>query len=271
MQVLEILNQSISHKEKESQLAALFSYKPPKEEVKDDIYYSGLEDEALSTSFCDYYTIYQDLEGNLIDYGAGYCKGSLLFQALGHKQCMSYEVLSTRINYAKECLRKNNLSLEYIFKRDLLTGPVPIGKNYLIYQPLGKLFFRLLNHLLMIKQNTFFYIIESHGDVLTYLDNLKCFEKLNEFDSQSLRHVAGVHKYLFKPSEINDCLYSRFFTRLGIDEMYVAYDDKQEFEFNLEEALPIFYNSSPCIELLTHKRILDNKIIKLKSDQITLV
>ena len=271
MQVKEILKKNIPENEKESQLAALFSYSPPTEEVKHDEFYSGLEDIALSTSFSDYFKIHQDLKGCLIDYGAGFCKGSLLFNVLGEKSCYSFEVLESRVSYAKECFKKNNLKPDTIIQRDLIQGEVPLGENYLIYQPLGKVFFRLLSVLYKVSQSVTFYIIESHGDVLPYINELKCFEKIKEFDSQSLRHINGIHKYLFKPSLVEDSLYTRYFTHYD-DNFYIhALDGDIEFKCCFDETLPIIYNDRPCIELKTSRRILDQQILKLKTPNINIV
>lgn len=271
MHVKEILQKNIPENEKESQLAALFSYDPPIEEVKNDEFYSGLEDLALSTSFSDYYKIYQDIKGSLIDYGAGFCKGSLLFSSLGEKSCYSYEVLESRQNYAKECLKYNNLKTDTIIQRNLIQEGVPLGENYLIYLPLGKVFFRLLSVLYKVSQTAIFYIIESHGDVLPYINELKCFEKIKEFNSQSIRHINGIHKYLFKPSLVGDSLFSRYFTYFDDDFYIYAFDGDTEFKCRFDETLPIIYNDRPCIELKTSRRILDQHILKLKSPNVNIV
>jgi hypothetical protein len=271
MNIKEILNKEIPNKDKESQIATLLSFRPPREEPCNDEYYSGLPQEALSTSFLDYYTIYKDLKGDLVDYGAGYCKGTLLFKLLGEKNCFSYEVLKNRVDYTKKLIDDLKLKSDQLYSYDLLKEEIPLADNYLVYLPLGSLIFRLMNALYKSGRPVTFYVIESHGDVLNYLHALNCMKLEKVMSSFSKRHIDGIHKFIFDPKAVKDTLYSRYFTQYDFDKSYKIKEEDRHSRFNFSKSLPIFYNESSCIEMFEHKRILDNRVIKLDENEINIV
>jgi len=272
MDLNRILQSKLSYKEKESKISALFCFTPPQENklddqsesIQSDPLYRGLAQEALSTGFSDYYRIFKDLDGDLIDYGAGFCKGSFLFEYLDTtKKCYSYEYVAFRVDYAKQWITSQNLSCDSLFQRDLLKEIVPIGDNYLIYIPLGNLFFRLLYSLYQNKKKATFYVIESHGDILDYINALECMSFIGVLDSEHSRHKSGIFKYQFDPSLVKDTLYSRYFTSYDQKLELITNEDGRERRVYLDDTLPIFYNQKQCIELLSLKRICDGEIIKL--------
>ena len=278
MKLLEIINSNLSNTEKESRVSALFHFDPPSEikhnSKKEDSFYTGLAQAALSTPFMDYYSIYQDLKSDthLIDYGSAYSKGTLLFEALGEKECHSYEYLENRVLYTQELLKKLHLNPNKVYQCNLLSADIPIGDAYLIYIPLGELFFRLIHKLYNEGKAAIFYIIESHGDFLDYVYALKEWFKLEKIiDSHTERHQAGVHKFIFSPKEVNtnDLLY-KYILEYDNDYKLSVIEDTKEREILLKESLPIKYNDSMAIESFELKRIIDNKIIHLKNPHLVI-
>lgn len=263
-----ILQSQLSYEEKESKISALFCFDPPLEvqsqSIHSDPLYRGLAQEALSTGFSDYFQIFQDLDEDLIDYGAGFCKGTFLFEYLNqNKRCHSYEYVATRVDFASEWLTSQGLNLNCIHKRDLLKDEIPIGDNYLIYIPLGDLFFRLLHTLYKNKKSVILYVIESHGDMLDYINALGCMSLMKLLESDHPRHKSGVFKYHFNPSLVKDTVYSRYFTSFDRDLELVTIEEGTERRVSLKDTLPLYYNQKHCIELLSEKRICDGEIIKL--------
>lgn len=268
MNLKKILESNIS--EKESKVSALFCYSPPVEERINDELYSGLAEVALSTSFDDYYKIYKDLNGDLIDYGAGYCKGSLLFESLGDKKCFSYELKQSRLEYTKALMQKMALNSQSIIKRDLLTEDIPIGENYLIYLPLGDVFFRLVHQLYSSKKEAIFYIIESHGDFLEYIENLPLWlKKIDVIDSESLRHKNGIHKYRFNPVKFNEHnLLYHYIASYNQDLKIDLIEENKRYSINLKKTLPLKYNNKMCLEAFELKRIVDGNIIRFADSHL---
>lgn len=261
MKLKEILESDIN--EKESKVSALFCYEPPKEELIEDELYSGLAEVALSTSFQDYYQIYKHLKGDLIDYGAGYCKGSLLYGFLNDKKCHSYELKASRINYIKTLFKHHQLSEDTLHQRDLLNDEIPIGENYLIYLPLGKVFFRLVNTLYKRNRSARFYIIESHGDFLDYIKALpKWFKEVDILPSESLRHTVGIYVFDFVPAKFTstNILYD-YILSFEEDKVIEVVEKDKKYFVKLSQTLPIKYNGRMAIESFELKRMIDQKII----------
>lgn len=268
MELIKILESTLDYKEKESKISALFRFNPPPEEKREEKgdYYQGLAAEALSTSFEDYYQLYKEVDQELIDYGSAYSKGSILFQALGNKRCYSYEYLASRVEYTKNLCQEACLDEQYIIKRDLLTSDIPLGPAYLIYLPLGDIFFRLIQALYQQERRAAFYIIESHGDFLDYVFSLKAwFKFIKKIESSTPRHTNGIYHFEFCPNAVNeDNLLYQYVLSYGEEFKFEVNKDDTVFSINLNETLPIKYNGKMAIEAFKLKRIIDNKIILLQ-------
>jgi hypothetical protein len=161
---------------------------------EEDIY-PGLEDSALLTSYLDYYQIYDDLSDgeNLVDLGAGYCRGSMLFNTLGGKRCLSLEIIESRVEAAKKICRDD------IFVNDITSAEfiIPVESHYLIYLPVSKVLYTLFKKLIEQKIEATFYVIESHGDLV---DFFKMHDSLftligKPFKTSTPRHNQWVYKF----------------------------------------------------------------------------
>lgn len=274
MKLIDILKSNISEKEKESKISALFNFYPPKEEVQSNQgqFYQGLAQEALSTQFMDYYKVYERIEGDLIDYGSGYSKGTLLFESLAQKHCYSYEYLEQRVLYTSNLCERLKLDKSYIYKSDLLTSDIPIGDNYFIYLPLGDVFFRLIQKLVHLNHRAHFFIIESHGDFIDYIESLNKWFYLKEvIPSESNRHHSGIYHYEFIPQAINpnNILY-QYILHYAQGFTFNVMKNDSKIKVNLKETLPIKYNNKMAIESFALKRIIDNKIILFENPHLTI-
>ena len=107
----------------------------------DDDLYPGLDDSALLTSYLDYFQIHEDLPLNetLVDLGAGYCRGSLLFDALGKNRCISIEVAANRVVGAQKIVPED------IIIADMISPDfdIPDSNFYFIYLPVSKVLYAL--------------------------------------------------------------------------------------------------------------------------------
>lgn len=166
-------------------------------ESKEEGLYAGIEMEALSTSYIDYYQVLMDInEGEtLIDVGAGYCRGSFLGSVINRK-CVSIEIDKNRSMLAKERFSDSVLQI------DIMKRALPNGNIYFLYLPWGYLTNKILKTIYERNSKCILYIIESHGD---FIENLSIYEEFHllecNLNVSSKRYKDKIYKYEFKPSD----------------------------------------------------------------------
>ena len=259
----------------ESAIANLLNFNPIEVESKlnganPDIY-ARLEQEALSTPFADYYQILLDLEASktLVDLGAGYCKATLLSQALGMaKDCISLEISPERVGYAQELLKKLGVSSQSAKVFDLLKEPIPIVDAYFLYLPLGPLVFRPIQEVLEKGHQCAFYVVESHGDLLDFFHALpKWFTFEKTLPGQAKRHKEGIHKFRFHPRPIERFQVNSpevFYWLVRNQEASVSLlKESGEVRVKASSLIPILYNGRMLLECSEIRRIVDFDQVKI--------
>lgn len=158
--------------------------------------YHGLAVEALQTSYLDYLQIFEKIgkTANMIDVGAGHCRGTLLAEKLGYK-CTSIEIVKDRIVAAKKCAKNK----EHIIQADITDTDfkLPIADYYFLYLPHGKVLYQTLKKIKEISQNkkVSLIVIESHGNVIDYLKIQKNWLILKDakLQTSTTRHDPAIY------------------------------------------------------------------------------
>lgn len=179
--------------------------------LRDETYHDGLtSSEALYTSYRDYNLVREDLEKrgvrSFADLGAGVSRSLLLFHyAKSPVDCSTYEVVAERVESAKVAFKETfKEDPTKIFIKDLSQSKLPEHDAYFIYLPVGKTLNKIISGLrsLPLEKEILLYVIESHGDLISYLRYR--LPELREVDSISLsskRHNPELKIYSFKRSE----------------------------------------------------------------------
>lgn len=279
--LLEILtNNSLKASEMEALCSKAMCYSPEKAEMlvprENSELYGGLEEQALSTPFKDYFTILNDLSAkdSLVDMGAGYCKGEVLALALESKVSVrSLEVSPERLEYAQKWATQLNLDFKSNETFDILSRELPLADAYFVYLPLGALILKPLERLLRAgeKGHSFcLYVVESHGDMFDFFEGLSHWFKLEKvLPASAQRHRSGIRKYRFtsSPFEVGNINSPEF-----IYELVANYAENPKVslikegvgvEVELRSLLPIKYNRKLMFECLELKRIVDFVNIKI--------
>ncbi|MCF8058886.1 MAG: hypothetical protein K9K67_06305 [Bacteriovoracaceae bacterium] len=166
---------------------------------------------ALFTGYQDFLSIHDDLiKRNLTsigDLGAGNCRSKILFDFLKAPfQTFAYEFVPERVTAAINCYQKLSLSdVDTIIQADLKTHELPLLDAYFIYLPVGKTLKKIIQQLkvLSTQKPLTLYVIESHGDLLNYLEDQLCaLERVGELPLKGVRHYPNIVIYhLFDSSE----------------------------------------------------------------------
>lgn len=201
---------------------------------EDDFIYPGLADTALLTSYLDYFQIYEDIPigATLVDLGAGYCRGSLLFQKLGEKRCVSVECEKSRAEAAL------SLNPADIIVGDLLNSnfKLPEAGYYFIYLPQGKVLYETIKKIIEQRIEATFYIIESHGDLVDYFNmQINIFSLLEKpFKTSLPRHKPFIYKFKSKKLEIDKA-------NLNLEKdlpLWHLYNYDKELKLTVESKVP---------------------------------
>ena len=234
--------------------------------------YCGLEELALSTPFDDYYSILKDIEANstLVDLGAGHSKGSILSKALGQDNVLSLEVEKSRVFEVKKIAQRLGVNAEGIEVFDLLSEDIPLAQNYFIYLPLGALIFKPIEFLLKENHCAYFYVMESHGDVLDFFNACtNWFYLVKVLPSQTSRHKTGIYKYRFNPREITrpqensfDLIYE-IIQNYSKNLTYKLIKESGECLIQSSLLLPLMYNGKMTLECKEVMRIIDFENVQL--------
>jgi len=178
----------------------------PKEKQSSETYTDGLiSPEALYTSFSDYHIIYQDFRqrglNTFCDLGGGIGKGKLLFDALSSSQpnpprSYSFELIPERSERGLFAHQKLKFSFpEGFINGDLLVEPLPSCQSYFIYLPVGSALDSILDKLeeLCLHSTAILYVIESHGDLISYLRKSLPLSLLKKHSLKGTRHNPYLH------------------------------------------------------------------------------
>ncbi len=236
----------------------------------DESTYQGIEDSALSTSYLDYFQMYTDISQgeSLVDLGAGYCRGTLLFNALGDKRCISVE---------REALRSRAAVLKCendILIADLLDENfrIPLAENYFIYLPVDKVLYSIFKKIIGQKIEANFYVIESHGDLIDFFQFHKELFVEQEFNIKTSlpRHRPFIYKFKSK------IVSNEKISNLTIDNLSLwhLYNNDKDIDLKISSTIPgskltrewrssikgshlIRYNNRLCLSLENPSRIID--------------
>lgn len=270
-------NESLGAGERETEVSSLLGFKAGQAETliqsTENALYRGLPDEALSTPFKDYHSILCDLDQGdiLIDLGAGYCKGSLLAETLGMgRKCVSLELSPERAGAGSACLGSLGLESDTIRVFDLLRDPLPLERAYYVYLPLGGLIFRPIEALLKAGRSCWFYVSESHGDVLDFFDHLSgWFRPAGHLPGEAQRHKPGIHKYYFSPTDAgkeisNDADLAYFLVRNWSRNPVIELEKESgRVGVSAQSLIPLRYNGEMRFECLEIKRIVDFENVRV--------
>ncbi|MCO4752997.1 MAG: hypothetical protein KC478_00875 [Bacteriovoracaceae bacterium] len=260
----------------EQRLLTLFGIKHNQIEQQIDSenpdHYVGLDEQAFSTSFRDYYTILSDLDHDqiLVDLGAGYCKGTLLSCALKLRRTVGLEVEAARVEHAKNIGKALGLNTNDMKVFNLLEDQLPLESAYYIYLPLSNLIFKTIETLLNAKHSCTFYVVESHGDVIDFFDGLSKWFRLEKvLPSSSKRHKEGIYKYRFNPEAVARPCENSYELIYWIIQNYSQSPqlkiekENASFVVSAHSLIPIKYNGQMMFECLSLKRIVDFQNVKL--------
>lgn len=171
--------------------------------LNDESLYVGLDPRALLTSYIDYYQILEDVPKGeeLVDVGAGYCRGTILSEFLGLNKCHSIEIVKERITEAFDAISNFSGDTSLLLNQDLSTCTLPEAYGYFLYFPKGEILYRILSQLFELSkhQDCFLYVCESHGDMLDYLNMFSSITQVKSFKVSQPRHSDQIVKYEIRP------------------------------------------------------------------------
>lgn len=165
--------------------------------------------EALYTSFHDFFTLFKDFQkrglSGFCDVGGGIGKGKFIFDLLSSNpkvEAFSLELLEQRHHEGLQAHKKLGLPFNEGFQCcDLRTTLLPKVDAYFIYLPVGEVLDKVLSQLEEIFQEKegILYVIESHGDLIPYLQNSIPLKLIAQSSLTSKRHNPDLHVYQIGP------------------------------------------------------------------------
>lgn len=197
-----------------SEVDQLLNLKPALEVSTSDreAYGDGLTGvNALYTSYQDFLLIYEDLQKrkakSFVDLGAGNCRSKILFDYLEAPfKSTAIEFAEERVESAKECYKSLGLSRfpEGIIQQDLRESNLGPYEAFFLYLPVGPTIDSIIEKLktISVKEERILYVIESHGDLISYLqDHLTSLELLEKRTLHSKRHDPNLYIFRLKSCE----------------------------------------------------------------------
>ncbi len=172
----------------------------------DSASYANLDTRALLTSYVDYFKILKQvsLGETLVDLGSGYSRGTFLAKILDLPKCLGLEFQKERVDYSKRNYESFfHEEAKNIFLCDLKSDQIPISKNYFLYFPKGLVLDRILFEIYRMKNNAKLFVIESHGDIIPYLKNLKFLDLKKEMKCSLPRHNDKIYMFSFITDRYN--------------------------------------------------------------------
>lgn len=209
---LKLINDQQSSRELD-QILGLKESLHSKYNDQEEAYSDGLTgSDALYTSYQDLLMIRQDLmERNLKDFGdlgAGNCRSKILFDYLESPfKSTAYEFVPERIKEAKATYQQLGLKEAHHFiegdLKDCSLATLEAHDAFFIYLPVGPTLEKLVEKFkeLSLHKKLILYVIESHGDLIDYLqDHLEPLRVLKKLELSSQRHIPEL--YVF---ELGNC------------------------------------------------------------------
>ncbi|WP_417336677.1 methyltransferase domain-containing protein [Halobacteriovorax marinus] len=212
-----------------------------------------LREEALNTSWYDYYQIIKFTKGKrVIDIGSAYSKGTLLAQCLGEESFHSIEFVEERIKWAVDTAQALGLDTTQFIIGDALDFDYQSYDYFFIYQPTGFFLSKLLNELTQYTHARIISI-ESHGDLITrfkYDNRLSGPQVILELDAS--RHDQGLYEFQILKSELRRELILEYqlynSTYLQVDAYNSVYSNFS-YILNLKNVLIDYIEGHPSIVL----------------------
>jgi hypothetical protein len=179
--------------------------------------------EALYSDYQDLLQIHTFLEEKKIksfcDLGAGIGRAKILFDSLNSSfQSYSLEFVQQRHKEGKRVHKENQLSHEEGFIQcNLLTDPIPKCECYFIYLPVGEVLIKTMEKIknLTLEEKCLIIAIESHGDLLSYLEKTHRHLSLRDrIPLSAKRHTEFIHIYEYQPKDNPSPLESDIFNHL---------------------------------------------------------
>lgn len=205
--------------------------------------YPDIELEALQTSYNDYFQIIQDLSSGsiLCDLGAGHGRGSFLAHNLKFNNVYSIELSMERIHSAWQSCEKLGIAKDYFIQADILETDLSRFDAFYLYFPKTPQFLSFFKKLKAYNREFTFYVTESHGDMIPFLNNLSFLTEVGEFDCSLPRHKDKIKKYKFSPYW-KDSFINELLERWG-DEFYLTYKYQHQI---LNEEVDWLIDFSDC-------------------------
>lgn len=228
--------------------------------------YSELSNEALSTSYFDFFTVLNDLDTNetLVDLGSGFCRGSLLANILDLPvECLSVEIEAERIKPAQKICNGT------IINADIMTTDFELPQTttaIFLYMPAGLMFARIIQLLLSFNREVKVYVIESHGQMIESIDYFPELFRNKCIISSTIieRHDCNIYRYQFIPTDLSTKLSTKkkdFALKLllaGLSEEFELHikDERGTWVAPLWQAELFPYENKAYLEIQKPKRLL---------------
>jgi|GEM_PF-2223199 len=163
-----------------------------------------LSAEALYTSYQDLLMVRESLINKAVksftDIGSGIGRAKVLFDFLDSPfRTDSIEIVQERHQAGIKAHSTFQLKdSDGFINANLLNFPLPKSDSFLIYLPVGPTLFKVLEELkiLSTQKDVYLYVIESHGDLISFLeDQLPSLKLLENLTLHSKRHHPDVNVY----------------------------------------------------------------------------
>jgi hypothetical protein len=162
-------------------------------------YYSGLNHEALNSSYIDLMRFMQNFPSDkILDVGAGHARlGFIIAILYPHIDYYASEIVSERISALEQFKHNFDLPNIHIFCGDFFKDDnLHLVKDVYLYLP-WEMISQLLSKLMLMKKSMNFWVVESHDDVIKQLDSRVYFKRLSTLDLIFPRHHDQLVCYEF--------------------------------------------------------------------------
>lgn len=189
----------------------------PSDGNKDD-YASELLPEALYTSIKDWEKILTWVQTNspqskLIDLGAGEARGTLLASThFKELSVTSIEANSERFQHTINYLKERELYQNNIISDDFLNTDLTSYDCFFLYLPVGESLYQIFEKLTELKKEISIIAIESHGDLLPFIEDYFDIQPQEKIPLTDSRHNEFAHIYQirnFKRNKLQKILLKR--------------------------------------------------------------
>lgn len=226
-----------------------------------------LREEALNTSWYDYYQLITCSRKKVLDVGSGYSKGTLLALTLGYNHFHSVEFVKERVQWAIDKAKELNLDISLFQCANALSIDLSSYDNFLIYQPTGRLLSEFINKL-SVNENKEVWAIESHGDLIFRLEgDPRLINKEPLLTLSSKRHDQIVYSFKTKNSPLTpilkfeNCLYSEKYIEVSdYNSIYGSF----KWITSTKNAVIDYINGNATLEINKKRIVLKKELDSLK-------